>query len=53
MLSCVMETMILSDPSLILIYFIFSSTDVRDALVGVGLLIKDDKSGLAMLEKGV
>lgn len=25
--------------------------DVRDALVGVGLLIKDDKSGLAMLEK--
>lgn len=27
-------------------------TDVRTALIGVGLVIKDDKSGLTILDKG-
>lgn len=27
-------------------------TDVRAALIGVGLVVKDDKSGLSILDKG-
>jgi len=27
-------------------------TDVRSALIGVGLVVKDDKSGLSILDKG-
>ena len=27
-------------------------TDVRTALIGVGLVVKDDKSGLSILDKG-
>lgn len=27
-------------------------TDVRTALIGVGLVVKDDKSGLTILDKG-
>ena len=39
---------------LLFIYlFIFiCSTDIRTALIGVGLVVKDEKSGLASLEKG-
>ena len=27
-------------------------TDVRSALIGVGLVVKDDKSGLSILDRG-
>ena len=27
-------------------------TDVRSALIGVGLIVKDDKSGLSILDRG-
>ena len=27
-------------------------TDVRSALIGIGLVVKDDKSGLSILDKG-
>ena len=39
---------------LLFIYlFIFiCSTDIRTALIGVGLVVKDEKSGLASLERG-
>lgn len=30
----------------------FCLTDIRSALVGVGLVIKDEKSGLTILDKG-
>ena len=29
------------------------SIDIRDALVGVGLVIKNEKSGIATLDKGI
>ena len=35
------------------VYFVFVVfTDVRSALIGVGLVVKDDKSGLSILDKG-
>ena len=29
------------------------STDIRDALVGVGLVVKNERSGIATLDKGI
>ena len=29
------------------------STDIREALVGVGLVIKNERSGIATLDKGI
>ena len=36
----------------IYLFIFICSTDIRTALIGVGLVVKDEKSGLASLEKG-
>ena len=36
----------------IYLFIFICSTDICTALIGVGLVVKDEKSGLASLEKG-